>query len=243
MVDSSVDRARTPPREAVLTWRQVVVFVVASLILPAALLAAAGRLDWPAGLVYAGILLFGTLASRALVALKHPDLLAERGRFAEAGNAKAWDRKLMPIVGLVGPLAIIVVVGLDERLGWPPGVSPAVQVGGLALVAAGYLLATWAMIVNRFFSAVVRIQTDRGHDVVSAGPYAFVRHPGYAGAFLAHLVTGPALGSLWALLPTTLVLIGLVARTALEDRALREELPGYEEYASRVRYRLLPGIW
>jgi protein-S-isoprenylcysteine O-methyltransferase Ste14 len=140
-------------------------------------------------------------------------------------------------------LGVLLVAGLDERLGWSPEISLGVQVGGLAVVALGCLLSGWAMLVNRFFSAVVRIQSDRGHSVVSTGPYRLVRHPAYVGGMVVYLATGPALVSLWALVPGLLVTILLAVRTALEDRTLRGELPGYEEYASRVRYRLIPGIW
>jgi protein-S-isoprenylcysteine O-methyltransferase Ste14 len=116
------------------------------------------------------------------------------------------------------------------------------------VVAAGFVLlvsalSVWAMASNRFFSGTVRIQADRGHTVVDGGPYGFVRHPGY----LAWCISAPAiplmLGSLWALIPSLLGMCALVLRTSLEDRTLRKELPGYEDYARRVRYRLLPGVW
>jgi protein-S-isoprenylcysteine O-methyltransferase Ste14 len=90
---------------------------------------------------------------------------------------------------------------------------------------------------------MVRIQTDRGHQVVSSGPYRWIRHPGYAGALLTYLTTPLFLDSGWSFLPTVFIMILLVIRTALEDRTLQKELPGYAEYARRVQYRLLPGIW
>ena len=102
---------------------------------------------------------------------------------------------------------------------------------------------TWAMMTNSFFSALVRIQRDRGHAVVSRGPYRFVRHPGYVGYITFTLATPVALGTLWGLIPAVLVSLGMVIRTALEDRTLREELPGYEDFASQVRFRLVPGVW
>ena len=243
MVGSSVGHTNTPPQGKELTWRQVAAFAVAALIMPAALFAAAGHLDWPAAWAYTAVTMAAVVGSRLIVALKHPDLLAERGRFAQLPDAKAWDRKLMPIVGLAGPLATLVVAGLDERFGWSPDLSISTQVGGLIAVALGSLLSVWAMAVNRFYSAVVRIQTDRGHSVVSTGPYRFVRHPSYTGGIVAYVGACLLLDSLWALVPTTILAVVLVARTALEDRTLREELAGYEKYASRVRYRLLPGIW
>jgi protein-S-isoprenylcysteine O-methyltransferase Ste14 len=102
---------------------------------------------------------------------------------------------------------------------------------------------TWAEAVNKFFEPFVRIQTDRGHHVIDTGPYAIIRHPGYALSFPFFLGIPLALGSLWGLIPAILMSTFLVVRTILEDRTLQEELPGYEEYARRVRYRLVPGVW
>ena len=99
------------------------------------------------------------------------------------------------------------------------------------------------MVVNPFFEKTVRIQTDRGHRVVDTGPYAYVRHPGYVG-FLGWILAAPLLlASVWAIVPALISVVGLVIRTALEDRTLRAELPGYPEYAARVRFRLIPGMW
>ena len=113
----------------------------------------------------------------------------------------------------------------------------------LVLLVAGYALGAYALIENRFFSGVVRIQTERGHKVISSGPYRWVRHPGYSSAFLSYLAAPVLLDSYWALLPAVLLLVGLVIRTRLEDCYLQENLEGYREYARKVRFRLLPGIW
>jgi protein-S-isoprenylcysteine O-methyltransferase Ste14 len=145
-------------------------------------------------------------------------------------------------VAVFGPLTWI-VAGLDLRFGWSPRLPLAVQIAALALVIVGFLLGTWAMAVNRFFSAIVRIQEDRGHTVVTAGPYRYVRHPSYTGGILASLATALALSSLWALIPGGAVALVTIVRTALEDRTLQEELAGYKDYAQKVRYRLVPGIW
>ena len=107
----------------------------------------------------------------------------------------------------------------------------------------GTLGTTWAESVNRFFEPTVRIQTDRGHRVIDTGPYAIVRHPGYLAAWFFFLGIPLSLGSLWAIIPAIFSCVILVVRTILEDRTLQNELPGYKEYAKRVRYRLLPGIW
>jgi len=204
---------------------------------------AAGRLDWWPAWALVVLSLIASIISRIIPARKNPDLLAERARYVEAKDVKPWDRVLMPIVGIIGPLATWVVAGLDERFAWPPLMPPALQVAGFLVVAAGSALVTWAMAENRFFSAVVRIQKDRGHAVVSSGPYAFVRHPGYTGGVLAAIGIPLALGSAWALIPGALSAAGITVRTALEDRTLQEELAGYREYAARVRWRLLPGVW
>ncbi len=113
----------------------------------------------------------------------------------------------------------------------------------LVFILAGYALGSYALLENRYFSGMVRIQTDRGHQVVSSGPYRWVRHPGYVGALLAYLATAVALDAVWAFIPAALVTVALVIRTALEDRTLQEQLSGYREYAGLVRYRLLPGVW
>ena len=113
---------------------------------------------------------------------------------------------------------------------------------GYVLLVAGMAGITWAESVNKFFEPTVRIQTDRGHTIIDTGPYAIVRHPGYVSAFFVFIGMALSLGSLWALIPAVMACLLLVVRTILEDRTLRTELPGYEEYAQRVRYRLIPGV-
>ena len=111
------------------------------------------------------------------------------------------------------------------------------------MFAVGLELFGWAMVVNAYFSTVARIQRDRGQTVCREGPYRFVRHPGYAGAILESLGSPLLLGSAWALLPAVVAIGCMSARTWLEDRMLRAELPGYVEYAGEVRWRLVPLIW
>jgi protein-S-isoprenylcysteine O-methyltransferase Ste14 len=230
-------------------WRiivqQLLTGVGGALILfsPILLCLAAGRWNWLAGWLFGLTLLISIIVSRVLVAIKSPGLLAERARWVKGESAEGWDQLLLPIVGVYGPLAVLVVAGLDERFGWPPPIAHWVQVVAFAAALAGFAFATWAMVANRFFSAVVRIQSDRGQNIVASGPYRFVRHPGYAGGMLAWLAAPLALGSLWALLPAVLTAIALVIRTILEDRMLHAGLPGYAEYAQRTRARLLPGVW
>ena len=111
------------------------------------------------------------------------------------------------------------------------------------IILTGFALGTYALVENRFFSSVVRIQTDRGHQVVSSGPYRWMRHPGYTGGILTYLATPIFLDSNWAFLASLVITILLIVRTALEDRTLQTELEGYNEYAEEVRFRLLPGVW
>jgi protein-S-isoprenylcysteine O-methyltransferase Ste14 len=138
-----------------------------------------------------------------------------------------------------------VIAGLDRgRLHWTDNVPQWLQALGLAVVAASYGLVFWAMLVNRFFSSVVRIQSDRGQHVITAGPYAFVRHPGYSAGILIMLASGIALGSwLAAAFLVVVVLPFLIYRVFNEDRVLQSRLDGYADYARRVRWRLVPGIW
>ena len=113
----------------------------------------------------------------------------------------------------------------------------------ILLYLFGFAWGSYALITNRYFSGMVRLQTDRGHQVVTGGPYRFMRHPGYAGAILTYIAIPLFLDSVWAFLPVVLFLIVVVVRTRLEDNFLQAELPGYKEYAQKVRYRLIPGIW
>lgn len=227
-----------------VNWRKAALrFVLYLLLTPASLFLAAGRLDWGWAWGYVGMLFAVTAISRLIVLRRNPELLAERARSLEAGDVKGWDRLLVPLGAVLGPLAMCVVAGLDLRFGWSAGLPLAVHLAGTALVALGFGLGTWAMVANPFFSAVVRIQKDRGHAVATGGPYRLVRHPAYAGAVLGYLASPLMLGSWWALIPAALASVTVFIRTALEDRTLHEELPGYAEYAQRTPYRLLPGVW
>jgi len=198
--------------------------------------------DWWEAWVYAIIGILGFAISRALAARRHPDLLAERARFLQHDDAKSWDKLLSPLVGLGGGL-IPLVVGLDALFDWSPPFSLPVKILALVIILTGYALGSYALIENRFFSGMVRIQTDRGHQVVTSGPYRWMRHPGYVGALLTYLATPLFLDSRWAFLPVMFITIVLIIRTSLEDKTLQDELEGYRDYARRVHYRLLPGVW
>jgi protein-S-isoprenylcysteine O-methyltransferase Ste14 len=175
--------------------------------------------------------------------IKHPDLALERAQAHDKEDVKEWDRFLMPFTALIGPFLSWIVAGLDQRFFWSPDLPDWIQITALILIQVGSLIGSWAMIVNRFFSSQVRIQTDRGQRVVQEGPYRFVRHPGYAGSLISWLAAPVFFSSIWLIIPMILVMGASVVRTALEDRTLREELPGYEEYTQQTKYRLVPGIW
>ena len=174
---------------------------------------------------------------------RHPGLMAERQNLAKIKKAKAWDKVLAPLMAMSIGFPLVIVAGLDHRYTWSPELPPWLMVTGFVLISLGYAFAVWAMAENRFFSSVVRIQTDRGHVVCDSGPYRFIRHPGYAGNIFPPFGIVLALGSLWTLIPAVVAVIITVIRTALEDQTLQEELPGYRDYAQRVRYRLIPGIY
>ena len=175
----------------------------------------------------------------AAFALLDRGLLQERMR--PGGKPTPLGLRLLNVI----LLAHWVIAGLDRgRLHWSDSVPLWLQLFGLFIIVAAYALVFWAMLVNRFFSSVVRIQSDRGHVVVTGGPYAFVRHPGYSAGILILEASGVALGSwLAAAFLTAITVPFLHYRVINEDRVLRTRLDGYADYAQRVRWRLLPGIW
>jgi len=175
--------------------------------------------------------------------LHHPGMEAERAKFGKAQDVKPWDKILAPLVALSVGFPLYIVAGLDHRFSWSPVFPIWLNIVGLFLCVLGYSIAGWALIENRFFSSIVRIQIERGHEVCDSGPYRFIRHPGYAGNLLPLVGIVLALSSLWAIIPATVALILVIIRTELEDRTLQEELPGYRDYARRVRYRLIPWIY
>jgi len=200
----------------------------------------AGSLAWLLGWLHLGIVTASLLASLVYLQRVNPEVIEHRLRLGK--GTKTWDKVWSAVFSPLF-LSIYVVAGFDAvRYEWSV-MSPWLWPLGLTLWLPGYALFTWAMGVNPFFEKTVRIQTERGHRVIDTGPYAFVRHPGYLGFFGWGLSTPLFLGSWWAFVPALLSILAMVVRTALEDKTLHAELPGYREYASRVRYRLIPGVW
>jgi protein-S-isoprenylcysteine O-methyltransferase Ste14 len=200
----------------------------------------AGTVAWPSAWLYLGIM-SAVLLGYAAILKKHPDLVAERQK--PPGDAKRWDKPLVAVIGVIGPIALVLVCGLDRRFHWSPPMSAWWNAAGLLLLAAGGTLTNRAVAANRFFSAVVRIQRDCDHHVVDTGPCRLVRHPGYLGSLIYMPGAALALSSWWGLVPVAAVSVVMIVRTALEDRTLRLELEGYDVYARRVRFRLVPGLW
>jgi protein-S-isoprenylcysteine O-methyltransferase Ste14 len=225
---------RTDRRRFVLSVGCSMLIFVLCLFLPA------GTLAWSRGWLFFVV----TVAASILITLHlqrvNPDVVAARVNRHE--GTKGWDRVLLRLF-LPALVSILPVAALDDgRYHWFP-VTWWVCGIGYVLLIIGIAGVTWAESVNKFFEPTVRIQTDRGHTVIDYGPYAIVRHPGYVSGFLVFIGTPLSLGSLWALIPAVLACLLLVVRTIWEDRTLQDELSGYREYAQRVRFRLVPGVW
>ncbi|GAP16158.1 methyltransferase family protein [Levilinea saccharolytica] len=222
--------------------RTVIMLVLVLVVIPLLPILISGRWGWWQAWVMAAVFLLSFLVSRALAVRRTPDILKERANYDRHENTQPWDKWLSPLVAF-GTVFILLAVGLEVRLQGPAGFSLPVEMLGLGLMLAGNMFASYAFVENAYFSGTVRIQEERGHKVISSGPYQWVRHPGYAGGLTANLGMPLLLNSVWAFIPVVLIGIALIIRTRLEDRFLQGNLPGYREYAQKVRYRLLPGIW
>ena len=216
--------------------QRMTIFLVFAVIL----FAAAGTLSWMRGWVYSLYMLLLEVCTLIILARRAPETLKQRG--ALHAGVKTFDK-----VFAAGWLALVLitplVAGFDAvRFRWSSMPIFTLIVGAALLVVVS-IFGTWAMVENEYFEQFVRIQTDRKHRVVTSGPYRIVRHPGYAAAIPGALGVPLMLGSWWTFAPVGAVILLLIIRTALEDQTLRKELEGYEAYARRTRFRLLPGIW
>ncbi len=232
------DQVRQPEpvdrRRLFMGLGRVLLFFALCLFLPA------GTWTWTRGWLFFFVIVVGLIVGGLYLRRVNPEIFAARINRHE--GTKPWDRILMTMF-LLAEMAIPIVAALDDaRFHWLP-IPSWVCVLGYVLLITGMVGFVWAESVNKFFEPTVRIQSDRGHKVIDAGPYAIIRHPGYVAACLLFIGMSLALGSVWALIPAILLCLLLVVRTIWEDRTLREELAGYEEYAQRVRYRLIPGVW
>jgi protein-S-isoprenylcysteine O-methyltransferase Ste14 len=206
----------------------------------AALFVPAGTLQWTEAWVFIILYTVAVTAAVAWMKKKAPGLFKERTRRKK--DAKTWDKIFMALYSFF-LLVLLILPGLDAvRFRWSRLPSIA-KVLGFVGYLPGFAIAFWAMRENAFLSDVVRIQEDRGHTVCTTGPYKLVRHPMYVGVILIMICFPFSLGSLYTLIPAAIIIILFIFRTALEDKTLLEELPGYKEYAQKVRHRLIPGVW
>ena len=229
-------------KNSVTIIRIVVMLLLVLVVIPLLPILISGRWNWWEAWVMLAVFVLSFILSRALAVRKSPDILKERANYNQHENTQPWDKWLSPRVAF-GSGCILLVAGLDALYHWSAGFPLAVEIAGLVLIAGGYILGSYAFIENAYFSGTVRIQDERGHRVVSSGPYGWMRHPGYLGSLVASLGMPLLLDSLWAFIPVVIFGAFFIIRTRLEDRFLQENLPGYREYAQKVRYRLLPGIW
>jgi protein-S-isoprenylcysteine O-methyltransferase Ste14 len=206
----------------------------------AVMFGAAGTWDWPRGWLFLGAYCLLTAVACVWLWVTNPEIFAARRKIQK--GTKAWDQVLTVVI-IITFVGIMVVPALDDgRFHWAPQGDGVVALG-YVLFAPGFMGFAWAQSVNRNFEASVRIQTDRGHEVISSGPYAIVRHPGYAFAILMIAGMPLAMGSLYGLIPAGVLLLLVLIRTLGEDATLKAELPGYREYAARVKQRWIPGVW
>lgn len=222
--------------------RIIVMLLLVLIVIPLLPIFISGHWDWWQAWIMAAVFLLSFIVSRILAARRTPDILKERANYGQHENTQPWDKWLSPLVAF-GSVFVFLVAGLDARFHWSAGFSLPVELLGLVLLLAGYVIASYAFIVNAYFSGTVRIQAERGHKVVSSGPYGWVRHPGYMGSLVASLGMPLLLDSAWAFIPVVIFGVFFVIRTRLEDRFLQGNLPGYRKYAQKVRFRLLPGVW
>ena len=222
--------------------KQIVLSSVMMGVMMSVFFASAGRRDLPRAWLFFGAAFVYFVASTLALYRYNPELLIVRLTARREGS-KRWDEVLMRAANLTVMLLMPAVAGLDVgRYGWS-SLGLICVVPGFALFVLGAVLITWAMSVNRFFESTVRIQEDRGHEVVSTGPYGLVRHPGYLAGIVWMSSIPLIIGSLYAFIPLTLYGALMLLRTYLEDKTLQEELPGYAEYAERVKFRLIPWVW
>jgi len=231
----------TTPRTETRSFRALVQMLGAYVWFAGSLFLAAGRLDWARGWIAVVLWIVGMSTVGLLSHHFNAGLLKERAKWRRK-DTKRFDKAFLAVFV---PLSLFqpTVSALDAaRFRWSSMPFGFVYLGVIVFVSAMVLIG-WVMITNPYAETSVRIQMDRGQTVVTSGPYRIVRHPMYAGSILMYLATPLLLGSVWALLMTTVIALLFIWRTAHEDQTLRQELPGYEEFTTHTRYRLVPGVW
>jgi protein-S-isoprenylcysteine O-methyltransferase Ste14 len=240
MQDGSIGRMSVTEPEPISRPAAIAYAIGLPLALLALIFLPVGRLDWLPGWFFIAFLIVAYGASLLILRRVNPAIFRARSGFQP--GTKRWDLILVAVM-CFGLIAEIPLAAFDAgRMSWSV-VPPSVVILGYVLLGAGVALGTWAQAVNRFFEPGVRIQRERGQHVISAGPYAIVRHPGYVSAIMTFAGLALALASWWALVPAAWATALLILRTSWEDALLRAELDGYADYARRTRFRLVPGIW
>lgn len=237
--NKSIDQNRLKTVSPIFWFGVILIHLLIALVL----FMCAWDFNWSQAWFYSALIVSAGIGPRIWTEKKHPGLMAERSSFGQAQDVKSWDKMLSPLMAVSMTFPLVTVAGLDHRFMWSPEFPVWLNILGFILIVFGYGFAGWAMVENRFFSSVMRIQMDRGHMVCNSGPYRFVRHPGYAGNILALPGIVLALSSIWTIIPVTVALFIAVIRTALEDKTLQEELVGYKDYVGHVRYKLVPGVF
>jgi protein-S-isoprenylcysteine O-methyltransferase Ste14 len=232
--------AETPEPASPAAWLAI---LAAYLLVPIILIGVGRDLGWWQAWAFSLVVHVSGIGGRVWADRRHPGLQADRMKFGRGQQVRPWDKLLAVSMVLTVLYVPVLVAALDHANAWTAPLPILANLVGLLLCVVGYGVTVWALVENRFFTSLVRIQTERGHEVCDSGPYRLIRHPGYAGNLLGVVGIPLLLDSAWAWLAAGLALASTLLRTALEDRMLMEDLPGYRAYAGRVRSRLFPGIW
>lgn len=229
--------SQTPKKQP--TWK-LILWVISAFAIYGLLFVTAGRVDWLRAWILIGVSVVIMLTNLALALRFNQDIIRERLQKPVFTHP---EDKVYFILLMTAFLGMLIIPGLDAvRYRWS-SISFGWVYLGLAMYALGDIPVAWALAVNPFLQTTVRIQPERGHRVITTGPYRFIRHPMYAGSIFMYLGWPLILGSLWSYIPTIVLIATVIARTILEDRVLKNELPGYSDYSEQTQYRLIPGIW
>jgi protein-S-isoprenylcysteine O-methyltransferase Ste14 len=228
------DESRAQLLQAMRSLIGFLVFIGIAMFLPA------GRLGWARGWAFLAAFFALTIPSLVYLRRTNPEIFVARSRIHR--STKTWDKVILSLL-LPAMLFEIVLAALDDgRLHWSSVPAWATTLGYVFL-AFGYLVSVWAYRFNKFAEPGVRVQRERGQQVIDDGPYAHIRHPVYLGGLFIAASLPLTLGSLWALIPAAVGSATILVRILMEERTLRDELEGYREYMERVRWRLVPRVW
>lgn len=214
--------------------------LIGTLVFFAVIFISAGRINYWQGLVYVAIGLIMMVLNYTVFRI---DTQLQEERSKPGQGTKKWDKAILGLSFLV-TISMYVVAGLDSgRYHWSPEFNPGLTLAGIILTITGQLFFMIAQKQNKFFSSTVRIQTDRDHTVCETGLYKVVRHPAYLGSIIQAAGFPLLFGSIWSIIPVSILIILFITRTALEDKTLKNELSGYREYCDKVSYRIIPYLW